>query len=419
VRREPEVGDNARRELRLLVLARNYPNPEFPVLGLWTQGLVRCATSFAQVKVIAPVAYAPPLPPLRQLAEYRRHRGVPSRRFDGDVEILHPRMLVGPGYSTHQLESLSYGAAVAPLMRRLRRRFPFDLIHAHFTYPDGVVACWLGARYGVPVVISEHAPWLPWMERYPLVRRQACWAASTCRAHLPVSEHVRRSIREVTRGRSEPAEPVPVAVDGGVFRPAEGSRRKRDQLLFVGVVRRAKGADVLVQALREVARHRPGVRLLLVGDPFYRSYRRDAEQVLALAREIGVADRVQVLGPKSPPEVAELMAESELLVLPSRRESFGAVLIEALACGIPVVATRSGGPEEIIDSPALGRLVPPEDPLGLARALVDVLENRGRYDAHELRRHAIERYGTQVVGARLAAHYSDARANGARPAGGG
>jgi teichuronic acid biosynthesis glycosyltransferase TuaC len=96
-----------------------------------------------------------------------------------------------------------------------------------------------------------------------------------------------------------------------------------------------------------------------------------------------------------------------LVVLPSRRESFGAVLIEAMACGTPVVATRCGGPEEVV-TPDVGRLVPPNDSAALTAALAEVLDHPDVYDRATLRRSALQRFGVRTVGARLADQYAAA-----------
>lgn len=397
-------GMRDRRRLRVLVLARNYPNAALPLLGLWTRGLVQCTTRFADVTVIAPIPYAPPMPALGPLTYYSRHRSVPRRRWDGDVEVLHPRMLVGPRASTARVEAWAYGAAVAPLVGALHHRTRFDLIHAHFTYPDGVVATALGRVLGIPTVISEHAPWTPWMEHDRVARRQGGWAAGACAAHVPVSRYVDRTIAAVTGVRNSRPDPVPPVVDGALFCPDGGGDRRADQILFVGAVRHSKGVDVLVEALPALARRRPGTRLVMVGEPFYASQRRELDAVLERARALGLAEHVEVVGAKAPAEVARLMAQSAVLVVPSRAESFGAVVIEALACGTPVVATRCGGPEEILN-PTVGCLVAPEDPAGLAAALADVLEGPDRYDAGKLREHALVHFGVDVAAGKLAEIY--------------
>lgn len=401
-------GDDAGCRPRVLVLARNHPNAALPLLGLWARELVRCAATFAEVKVVSPVPYAPPLPSVWPFELASRLRSVPACRWDGEVEVHHPRMLLGPGYTTHRVESVAYAAAALSVVARLRRSFAFDVVHAHFTYPDGVVAALVGRRYDVPVVISEHVPWLPWMQRAGVVRRQTLWASRAAAAHVPVSRYVARTIAEVDGAPPVRWQPLTPAVDGRLFRAAPHERRKPDQVLFVGAVRHVKGADVLLDALARLRRRRPSVRLVLAGEPFYRSYRREAELILARASALGVSDCLEVIGGRSPAQVARLMAESAVLVVPSRAESFGAVVIEALACGTPVVATRCGGPEEIV-TPRVGRLVPTEDPDALAAALGDVLDHPDRYEPAELRGYALERFGAEAVQRRLAAIYGAVR----------
>ncbi len=401
---QEEVSTRQASSPNVLVLARNYPNNVMPQLGLWTQRLVESGTWTATMKVVAPVPFAPPLPHVGRLAYYRRYRDVHRHHWDGVAEIFHPRLLLGPGYTLHNQEALVYALAVAGTVHRLRRSFSFDLIHAHFTYADGVAACLLGRRYGVPVVITEHASWLPWMERYPLVRRQATWAARACDAHIAVSESVRQGIGEIT-GDSEKIRVIPNVVDGRIFRPRPAEQRKPGQMLFVGAVRYSKGVDLLLEALREVRGQYRAARLILAGEPLFLSYQREAERLRQLAHELGVADSVAIVGGKTPAEVATLMAESSVVVLPSRNETFGTVLIEAMACGTPVVATRCGGPEEIV-APDVGMLVPPEDPPALAAALVEVLKHPSRFASAPLRDYALSRYGMPRVARQLADTYA-------------
>jgi glycosyltransferase involved in cell wall biosynthesis len=392
--------------LRILVLARSYPNPELPLLGLWTQRLAHSATAFAQVKVIAPVPYSPPLPPSPRFDYFNRFRRLARARWEGPVEVLHPRILVGPGASLHDIEGLAYVTSAGLAASRLRPRFPFDLIHAHFAYPDGFAACVLGRRYGVPVIITEHVPWVPWMLQAALVRRQATWAALSCAALIPVSSYVRRTIAEVLGSRSPAQEPLGVLVDPDAFKP-DDAPRDPGLLLFVGAVRHTKGLDVLIDALARLAVDHPDVRLLVAGEPFYRAYRRDFEAVRERAQTLGLGKRIEFAGPKSPPEIARLMSQSAAVVVPSRAESFGSVLIESLACGTPVVATRSGGPEDIVTD-EVGELVPVDDAPALAAALAAVLDEPGRYDPAALRRYALDRFGRDVVADRLRRHYEAA-----------
>src|SRR5262249_45038271 len=127
----------------------------------------------------------------------------------------------------------------------------------------------------------------------------------------------------------------------------------------------------------------------------------------SIAQQLNIAGHVEFAGKKLPNEVAALMQESALLVLPSRIESFGMVLVEALACGTPVVSTRCGGPEEIVTE-EVGALAAPDNPEALAEAIDVVLSRAGNYSPGRLRGYALSNFGIESVGSRLARIYKDA-----------
>ena len=391
--------------LRVLVLARSYPNDVLPTLGLWTeQPTIRLATR-CEMRVVSPVPWCPPLPPLRRLEQYARFRRVPVHDRRHGVEIVHPRFVVGPARSTYPLEALAYARGIATTVERLRAEFPFDLVHAHFIYPEGVVARRLAERYGVPFVVTEHAPWRGWLEQRG-IGRQAVPAARAAATIMPVSTSVLETIRAFA-GDAVRATVVPVGVDEAVFVPRPESERRRDQVLFVGLINFNKGIDVLLDAMARLAERGTAARLLLVGGSFYRDTRLQEDRLRERAASLGLGDRVRFVGRLLPAEVARLMAESAVVVLPSRAESFGAVLVEALACGTPVVATRCGGPEDIVTE-EVGELVPVGDAEALAEAIARVLGDPGRYDRDRLRRYALSRFGWDGIVDRVHEVYLDA-----------
>jgi glycosyltransferase involved in cell wall biosynthesis len=379
----------SRERLRVLVLARSYPNDVFPTLGLWTEQPTLRLAQRCDMRVVSPVPWCPPLPPFARLEQYARFRRVPVSDQRHGIQIAHPRFFVGPGTSLYALEACTYAAGIGRTVEQLRKSFPFDLIHAHFIYPEGTVAHRLARRYDVPFVVTEHAPWTGWLDR-PGVARQSLPAARASAALMPVSTSVLDSIRAYA-GESVSARVVPVGVDTNRFVPREEAARQRDQILFVGWINFNKGIDVLLAAMaRLAARDSPG-RLLLVGGGFYRDTLVQEQKLREQAAALGLGDRVTFLGRQPPAEVARLMAESAVVVLPSRAESFGAVLVEALACGTPVVATRCGGPEDIVND-AVGKLVPVGDPEALATALAVVLAEPAHYDPSLLRAYAVENF---------------------------
>ena len=395
---------------RVLVLARNYPNNAFPTIGLWTERFVAASTVVARPTVVAPVPYAPPFIPG---AATRRFRSIVRTRTAGDVVVHHPRIPTGPGQLLHAFDArLGY-----PSLRReilaLHRRDPFDVIHAHFIYPDGVIAARIGAELGLPVVSSEHAMWRPWLDRHASVRRQVDAALPKIARITAVSDALRQTIVGLF-GERVPVDIVPNVVDENIFvAPRPGEERDPNQLLFVGLVRRVKGLDVLVRALGHLLPDHPQLRLAVVGATFFRAYKREEAEVHALVTSLGLRDHVTFLGELEPAKVASLMRRSALLVVPSRRETFSLVTAEALASGTPVVATRCGGPEEII-TPDTGELAGVDDPQALAVAIDTAL--RRSYDRAALRTYSVGRFGMTAASERLGGLY--ARLGGDRsPAG--
>ncbi len=201
---------------------------------------------------------------------------------------------------------------------------------------------------------------------------------------------------------------VPDAVDGDIFTlPEQGQRPILDQIIFVGAIRPVKGVDVLLRAVRLLVDAGRDVKLILVGESYFRNYQKEYDRLRQMAADLGIASRANFAGKKPFAELVWDIQRSALLVLPSRAESFGMVLVEALACGTPVVATRCGGPEDIV-SAEVGILVPPEDPQALAAGIAQVLDRRSDYDPAKLRAYALERFGLESVGKRLQELYAEA-----------
>jgi glycosyltransferase involved in cell wall biosynthesis len=393
----------------VLVLSRNYPNPVFEHVGPWVQRQVHALSGPVASTVVAPVPYCPPLPRTIAVARFRQ---IERQRQEGPVAVHHPRFLIGPGYSTHSLEAWTYHAGVRRLVSRLHRKNPFDLIHAHFCYPDGVVAAWLGRAHGIPVVVTEHSFWRPWLTRYPLVRRQVRAAARRFAAHVCVSSAVLHSVQSFT-GSSARQHVIPIGVDGRVFPEGPPANERRDdQLLFVGRLNPVKGPDILLRGFARLVARRPAATLVIVGGGFYRSTERPALDRLVV--ELGLEGRVAFVDALPPPEVSRLMRESALLVSASRRESCGAVLIEALASGLPVVATRSGGPEDFVTDD-VGLLVPGEDPAALADGMERLLLERHRFDPAALRSHALSRFAWEHLAERYLEVYTTCVEDATRP----
>jgi glycosyltransferase involved in cell wall biosynthesis len=188
--------------------------------------------------------------------------------------------------------------------------------------------------------------------------------------------------------------------------PLRRKVREDDAFVFlsVGNLIPVKGHLVLLEAFAAAARVRPGIRLRIGGDG-------ELERSLeASARELGISGQVSLVGRLSTDRVVDEMDACDAFVLPSLVETFGVVVIEALARGKPVVATRCGGPESIV-TPSDGLLVPLGNAVALADALVSMTDRANQYDPSTLRGNALRRFGPAEIARQLSAIYSEAVAN--------
>lgn len=378
-----------KRRPRVLVVARLYPNAVKPAAGLWIERPTRLLAEWCDVKVVSAVPFCPPLP-LPWIRHNRGYRSIPALEQRGDVAVIHPRFVPHPPRRLLGVERRSYALAAMAAVARLRRTFPFDLVHAHFAYPDGVVAAAIGRRHGVPYMITEHAPWKPWFDD-PRFRRYGVPAARGASRVTAVSRWARETMR-LYLPQTTPIRIVPVGVDPELFPLAEAPRPK--QVLYAGALRTVKAVDVLLRAMRLVIEREPRATVALAGPDF----RDETRPLKALAAELRLDEQARFVGLLPPEDLGRLMGRSAVLVLPSRQETFGAVLVESLACGTPVVATRPGGPEDIVTDD-VGRLVQKDDPEALAKAILGILASPEAYEPRALRRYAIERFSWSRIAA--------------------
>ena len=276
-------------------------------------------------------------------------------------------------------------------LRRLRRDgFTPDVVHAH-VYSAALPALLLARLSRAPLVVTEHYTGFQRGLITGADRLTARVAFNRAELVAPVSRELAGHLREIApRARIEVH---PNTVDTEVFTPAaHGDHAPPRRLLNVAALAEKKGHVYLLDALSRLE----DVHLDVVGDGELR------DQLEARARELEVPVRFHGELPKE--EVARMMGDADLFVLPSTHETFGAVLIEAMACGLPSVATRVGGVPEVLDDTA-GELVEPRDPAALAAAIERVLARS--FDPRALARHARERYGYDAFAAEWTGVYEE------------
>jgi glycosyltransferase involved in cell wall biosynthesis len=256
------------------------------------------------------------------------------------------------------------------LERVLQERFRFDLLDAHYFYPDGVAAVMLGRRLGNPVVITARGTDINLISDYLLPRRWIRWAAARAAGIVAVSDALRARLIALGIEASR-IEVLRNGVDLELFAPRDRAAARKalgldvdgTVVLSVGQLIPRKGHDL---AMRAVARL-PEATLVIVGEG------PEADGLRRLARRLGSAERIRFLSAIPQERLATIYNAADVLVLASSREGLPNVLLEALACGTPVVATAVWGTPEIVAAPAAGRLVEEGSPETLAGAIRDLL----------------------------------------------
>jgi teichuronic acid biosynthesis glycosyltransferase TuaC len=355
--------------MKVVIVAEYYPRSEDPGRGVWThRQAVAARDAGADIRVLVLHRPVPPLASFRDrdlVGQARNAIGQSSSAALDGLPVAYVRYLSPPRPWSYG----SWGAWAAPqlafALRRLRRSFRFDLVHAHYAVPAGDAV--RHAAPSAPVVISVHGhdvhgPMTGHRNvRSALAHARLVLANSTGTAARCAAAGARET-RVVHLGAPLPDEirPLPAA----------------PTLLSVGdLVPRKRHADVIAAVAALTPSH-PGLRYVIVGDGPER------ERLRAQAESLGVADRIEWRGRLGHAAALAASAQATLFVLPSVDEAFGVAYVEAMAAGVPVLACAGeDGPQEIAAAGDGIVLVAPQDPLALAAEIGALLRAPARLEA--------------------------------------
>jgi glycosyltransferase involved in cell wall biosynthesis len=364
-----------------VVLSEFYPRSADPVLGVWAhrQALAAQAAGVElQVLVLhrlVPSRAAFAGGPRQAFSALRSLLGQPRHEVRDGVPITYVRYVSPPRSRSYAHWGAWAAPALALALRRLRHAgFAFDLLHAHNAVPAGDAA--LRARPGAPVVISVHGgDVLYTASRVPGGREAVTRTLGGARLVLTNSQGIAelarargaRDTRVVRLGATPPAPGGGAGASGGVG-AGRATASAAPALVTVGhLVARKRHADVM-RALAVLSERHPTLRYVIVGDGPERP------ALEALARRLGVSERVELCGQLNPAQALERMRKCTLFAMPSTEEAFGVAYIEAMAAGLPAIGCRGEpGPEEIAKAGDGFVLVPPGDIERLSQRMEELL----------------------------------------------
>jgi glycosyltransferase involved in cell wall biosynthesis len=361
------------RTIRTLLYSTLYPSSARPVHGIFVETRLRelLRTGEIETKVLAPVPWFPSAD--ARWGEWARMSATPSREIRNGIDVLHTRYLVVPKIGMTVAPLLLAAASIGPMRRLITEGFDFDLIDAHYFYPDGVAAALLAQWTGKPFVVTARGSDVNLIGQYAVPRRLMRWAGSQAAACIAVSSALADALGTLGIVPTAQVQVMRNGVDLERFLPvpqAEARAAIAQQgaplLLSVGNLVPLKGHSLCVDALALLQSAYPQARLVIAGEgPLQAAL---AQQVRAL----GLESRVALVGRVDNDQLASWYSAADLLLHPSSREGLPNVLLESLACGTPVVATRVGGIPEVIRERLAGTLIAERS----ARSLADAVAQR-------------------------------------------
>jgi glycosyltransferase involved in cell wall biosynthesis len=354
---------------RVLVFSTLYPNTAQPNHGIFVENRLRHTLALGGISasVLAPVPYFPSSHPM--FGRYAPFAQVPEHEVRHGIDVAHPRYLVIPRLSRFTPYFL-YRTALRAVRSMQQQGQRFDVIDAHYFYPDGVAAAWLSRKLEIPLVITGRGTDLTLIPKDTNARRKIQGAMEQSSAMITVCEDLRQHLLRLG-AREDRTLTLRNGVDLQQFTPGDRKAARqqfassRFTWLSVGSLIPRKGHHITIEALARSL----DCNLLIAGSGPLRA------ELELLAGRLGVGHRVRFLGDVPHAALPGVYRAADVMVLASEREGWANVLLEAMACGTPVIATNINGTAEVVRAPAAGRLMTARTPEALLAALSELRRN--------------------------------------------
>ena len=345
--------------LSILTISTLYPNAVQPTHGIFVETRLRKLVADGRVKaqVVAPVPWLPRHVSYGSLGALW---SVPRHTERNGIVVSHPRYLVIPKIGMNLAPHTLYRALHGEMRKLLAAGLKVDLIDAHYFYPDGVAAVWLARAFNLPVVVTARGTDINLIPTYAYPKRLILAAADHADAMIAVCQALKDRLIELGAA-GERIHVLRNGVDLELFQPLDRAFARHKMgldgftIASVGHLIERKGHHHVIRALAGM----PDATLLIAGDGPERAH------LQALAASLGVTERTRFLGALDQSSVCDVYNCADVLVLASSREGWANVLLEAMACGTPVVASAVWGTPEVVASPEAGVLMPSLDAEGV------------------------------------------------------
>lgn len=356
---------------RLLVFSTLFPSSVQPGAGLFIRERMFRVGKVLPLTVVSPVPWFP-LQGLIRLWRPDYRPMPPKHEVQAGVDVWYPRFFSLPGLF-RAWDGFFMALSCLHIMQRLKRDFAYDIIDAHFAYPDGYAATLLGKWLHRPVTITLRGTEVP-HSRDPAKRKRILAALSRASHIFAVANSLKKHVVALGAEGTK-IQVVGNGVDTSKFyqedraagRARFGIDAQAKVLITVGGLVERKGFHRVIECLPELLREFPNLVYLIVGGP---SKEGDwSEHLQAQVAQLGLEEHVRFLGTIAPEELRWPLSAADVFVLATSNEGWANVFLEAMACGLPVVTTDVGGNREVVESKALGSIVTFGDQAALQLAI--------------------------------------------------
>jgi L-malate glycosyltransferase len=374
--------------MHLLIIPSYYPNSYNPIDGIYFKVQAESLkTAGLKIGVVAPII----------IKHYVLKR---ERRIDFGYKITHNGI---PTY-LYQFPSFPIFKKANDLLRlyygkKLFRKYIImnglpDIIHLH-SFENGILTRWIKKIYKIQYVTTEHSSgfqrkiYTKWKLQLAIKAYQETIKLVTVSTALKNTLKRLFDIEAITIGNM---------IDIDFFVPI--TEEKKYDFITVGGLQPTKNYPLLIDSFGHVCGKYPELRLAIVGNGPLK------DQINNKIEKSDFTQNIEMLGSQSPSEILHLLNQSSIFVSSSKIETFGVAIIEAMSCGLPVVSTKSGGPEDLIIDESFGILCD-HNPESLYNAMINVFENIDYYNNNKIREYIINNFSSQAVCNQLQSIYKE------------
>jgi glycosyltransferase involved in cell wall biosynthesis len=358
--------------MKVLVISHMYPSIFNEVTGIFVHEQVKVLVAKGiEVQVVSPVPWVPF--PINYLSyKWKNYSNIPKRTVYEEINVWHPRYLSFPRSWFFASSGQRMYLGIRELVTKIYRDFQFDLIHAHTLMPDGFAGILVRKKIGIPLIVTIHgSDLLIYPYRNKLIFSHSLKVLKKASRFITVSYQLKNKCYNEFNVSEKKIKVIPNGYDHKTFN-FKPKKKVNDQLviLFVGNIIKAKGIFDLLDAIKIIRKLDQNIyqkiSWVIVGKGA------DMEEFKKRLNTFNIINDIKVVGQVPHEKISKYMKNADFVILPSWSEGLPATLVEAMGCGLPIIATKVGGIPEIINKD-IGILVDPKNPEELAKGIINAI----------------------------------------------